>query len=412
METKFKAGDRVRVAEKKKYIGNHGDRPGDGVVVKIKATQPAILVQFKGWCGGHDNSHNNDGFVSAAKDCWWLRPDELEAASAAPAQFKKGDRVRVVRLWSPNGYKVGDTGVIDEMHEREGKQLGAWVTWDKGCGPSDKDRSYLSIRAGEIELAPAPTLKPGDRVEYTGAYNHMDDHMIGIRGSVVVLEAHNNVRVKWDKEGPFCTGVFPGNLKLIEPKRELKEGDRVKVIDVGGGRQQSGTLGMLGTVVSKDSMYPDVKLDDGRCLAYRADRLELAPVEPAAPTFKVGDRVRVVRKIDSHANGWDNGWVASMDAAIGKTATIMRDFGPMGLSLKMDERNDGGAYSYPAEALELVTKSKADELVEALTAAKVKVHAAQEREARAERELDAARKELLGAEMAARAAQEAIYQAA
>jgi hypothetical protein len=264
-----------------------------------------------------------------------IRP--LDERRKVETKFKVGDRVRVVRLWEPHGYKIGDIGIIDEIHENTGggKQLGAHVTWGDG-----RNRSYLSILHGEIELAPAPLFKPGDRVEYTGAYNNMDDHMIGMVGSVVALEDPNNVRVKWDKKGTFCTGILPGNLKLIETKREFKKGDRVRYI--GGSDGMKYRIGQLATVTGRNWRGPIIEYDGGGENWTFDEYLELVD-----------------------------------DAEITKPA-----------------------------------KSKTDELFEALTAAKAKVQAAREREDCAEKELSDARKELFDAEMAARAAQEAIFQAA
>ena len=38
--------------------------------------------------------------------------------------------------------------------------------------------------------------------------------------------------------------------------------------------------------------------------------------------FKVGDKVRCIRKAHDCENGWVNGWVEEMDAAVGKIGVI------------------------------------------------------------------------------------------
>ena len=68
--------------------------------------------------------------------------------------------------------------------------------------------------------------------------------------------------------------------------------------------------------------------------------------------FKVGDKVKVVRKVVS-----DNcGWVLEMDESIGKEFTIVRitDYG----NYELDE----AFWSFPPESLELVTPITIDEI--------------------------------------------------
>lgn len=59
-------------------------------------------------------------------------------------------------------------------------------------------------------------------------------------------------------------------------------------------------------------------------------------------------KVRVVRKAESGELGWDNSWVHEMDASIGNTYTVMRDFGRRGISLS------ASGYSFPPFVLEIV----------------------------------------------------------
>jgi len=74
---------------------------------------------------------------------------------------------------------------------------------------------------------------------------------------------------------------------------------------------------------------------------------------PKVVGFKVGDKVRVVRKVEGYANGWNNTWASSMDSYVndGEVYEVWKDLGATGLRL------NGSIYSWPPEALELVTEA-------------------------------------------------------
>ena len=64
--------------------------------------------------------------------------------------------------------------------------------------------------------------------------------------------------------------------------------------------------------------------------------------------FKVGDKVRVVKKVEQE-NGWRNSWVDDMDELLGKTFTINM----------IDESGiffEDSHYEFPPSSLELVTE--------------------------------------------------------
>ena len=65
--------------------------------------------------------------------------------------------------------------------------------------------------------------------------------------------------------------------------------------------------------------------------------------------FKAGDKVKVVRKIESFTNDWCDGWVGAMDGCIGQVYTISR--------IADGNRHylSGSGYNFPKEALEYAT---------------------------------------------------------
>lgn len=70
------------------------------------------------------------------------------------------------------------------------------------------------------------------------------------------------------------------------------------------------------------------------------------------PEFKVGDRVRVIERVDKE-DGWINSWTPSMDIAIGKEFFILEIKSTRGIRLGRGE-GDMGAWLYPPSCLELV----------------------------------------------------------
>lgn len=58
------------------------------------------------------------------------------------------------------------------------------------------------------------------------------------------------------------------------------------------------------------------------------------------PQYAAGTLVRVNDKLSSRSSGWDNGWVASMDRAVGHVYEIYyRSSGTQGYSLRLQEDN-------------------------------------------------------------------------
>lgn len=76
--------------------------------------------------------------------------------------------------------------------------------------------------------------------------------------------------------------------------------------------------------------------------------------------FKVGDKVRVIRKARSFENNWNNSWNGTMDKAINEIGIITRDVGMQGLSIKFGVDSDiyntdcNQEYQFPYFVLEKV----------------------------------------------------------
>ena len=68
--------------------------------------------------------------------------------------------------------------------------------------------------------------------------------------------------------------------------------------------------------------------------------------------FKIGDRVKIARVIVSTAL-WDDGWVESMDHTVGLTGTV-NTLVTGGAVVYLDNKDFGGYWSYPIEALERI----------------------------------------------------------
>ena len=72
--------------------------------------------------------------------------------------------------------------------------------------------------------------------------------------------------------------------------------------------------------------------------------------------FEQGDKVKVLRKAASHENGWENSWESEMDAAVGKTGTVVSgESYNVGLRHNVNVKVPGvDQFGYPSFVLELV----------------------------------------------------------
>lgn len=127
---------------------------------------------------------------------------------------------------------------------------------------------------------------------------------------------------------------------------EFKKGDRVRAVNANPADEREGIkVGSLGTVVKCAegvSVYY-VKFDgieaasglgnsgDNGSWAMYDHQLEPAPIQ-----FKVGDRVRIIRKATDYESGWRLPWVDRMDDLVGKNGTVVREDGARGVIVKVD----------------------------------------------------------------------------
>lgn len=70
-----------------------------------------------------------------------------------------------------------------------------------------------------------------------------------------------------------------------------------------------------------------------------------------ADEFKVGDKVRILRKAESREDGWENSWVSPMNAAIGQIGIVVS---LSRLRYDVSVMVQGRTFGYPSFVLELV----------------------------------------------------------
>jgi len=75
--------------------------------------------------------------------------------------------------------------------------------------------------------------------------------------------------------------------------------------------------------------------------------------------FKIGDRVRVLRKAKSNERGWQNSWIdGSMDRAVGRIGVITDIDPALRYDVTVRVQGIGMAWGYPAFVLKLAPKKK------------------------------------------------------
>lgn len=71
--------------------------------------------------------------------------------------------------------------------------------------------------------------------------------------------------------------------------------------------------------------------------------------------LKVGDKVKILRKVADYEDGWDNDWIPRMSECVGGTGVIRGIYGALGVGVKTDSY---GAYVFPYFVLEKVEEKK------------------------------------------------------
>lgn len=156
-----------------------------------------------------------------------------------------------------------------------------------------------------------------------------------------------------------CAGAFreyatgPTWIYFMPEKKksapEFKVGDKVRIVKEweGWGSYSKPTVGKTGIIRTIGSTSYGVYIpSDGYWWMYSPDALEL--VEEAeekksyeerqeewieANGIEIGDKVRVLRKAESHEDGWDNVWADSMSQSIGETLVVDSINGDRGIAL-------------------------------------------------------------------------------
>jgi len=75
------------------------------------------------------------------------------------------------------------------------------------------------------------------------------------------------------------------------------------------------------------------------------------------PTFKVGDRVRILRTARTHERGWRNSWVDSMDDTIGKIGMVVAG-GLGGIDVEVKVPGQHCSWGYPSFVLKRAQQKK------------------------------------------------------
>lgn len=176
MGNEFKVGDRVKVV-----LGQR-DRPElKGMTGKIVADGGDGLfgVEFADWNRGHAAGRGD-----SAKSRWWLYPGDLDLVPA-PKKFKVGDLVKV----REGGESPQMAGMVGKVVNRSASTR--WTVefdgWDGGHTGGQHNGSHSSwyFDQHELELAPAPNLKVGDRARVKKLDADSDIPEFGIISDIV-----------------------------------------------------------------------------------------------------------------------------------------------------------------------------------------------------------------------------------
>lgn len=62
--------------------------------------------------------------------------------------------------------------------------------------------------------------------------------------------------------------------------------------------------------------------------------------------LKVGDKVKILRKVVSFEDGWDNYWSEGADTWVGKTGVIIGDSKVVGLKVFLEEEDEWWCFPY------------------------------------------------------------------
>lgn len=338
VESAFKVGDKVEVVDSS--IFRHGTKVGDvGYVTYAHGSRLEI-----------DLHHQTDGVINQI--CGVERV-KLASAEAAPVPaFKVGDRILVKGSVGVSGVVVhvdGDGYLVIKRDDGDG--------WPSRFYDVDGAGWFVSQSNAELfapEPAAAPTFKVGDRVK---VIDGRGGRSFGELLTIASIDGTDGL-CSFEEGYP---GLFTYRLKRVadEPTAvaaaeapTFKPGDRVKLVDHPYVLDQDQQTGVI-SCASLDGRRGDfrVAIDNyGHTLGFYSRELQLLADElKPSVTFKVGDTVRVARKVTSE-EGWENGWVSEMDGYVDNGASY-----EVAAVDKYGTRLEGIWYGFPPGSLELVT---------------------------------------------------------
>lgn len=336
----FKTGDKVRAIK-----SFEGRRPsGIGTIARFWGSDALFEVKFPDGSWNYKTENADEYLVHETSDSYVFKVGDYvehteDGTKGVVIDPPKGNTVRIivergtVHYWNTDMLKHVDHPVHDGKFQFGERVVRA--RRDNGAAARVGQEATV-IQAGSI------------RVVYPGS-QHFN-------------ESRGRYGEGWDYVNVDCV---PIDSKHEETKHMFKPGDRVVRINCSnGGCAQVGQEADVVYYDSSKSMvyvtYPGFSNDKHGGEGWVAYNTKLIATSSGNttehtttskehnPTFKPGDRVRVMRKAKSFENGWKNSWVSSMNDAVGKEFEVVRT-------------STGGVYfktrseGFPPFVLELVT---------------------------------------------------------
>jgi hypothetical protein len=173
------------------------------------------------------------------------------------------------------------------------------------------------------------------------------------------FETHLQRQREWSERtfGPdpraagICDHIRKELLEVEAKPTDLSEWIDVVILGLDGAWRAGHTPAeIIAALVAKQDKNESREWPDWRT-APTDKAIEHDRSKDAAPVFKVGDRVRIARKV---LGGTDEDlWVSGMDRTIGQIGTIAA-MTPMGGSARVGLPDDPGGWYYPLEALDIL----------------------------------------------------------
>lgn len=262
-------------------------------------------------------------------------------------------RVKIVKCKSPDFWYVNMIGQEFKVTQ---------CKFDSEDYTIIDDFMERSISKSDCEVVKEETyVKVGDIVECIDGWSSSSTLVVGKRYEVSELGLINTFILK-DTKGSWVVPLEKYNtFKLVKEEHKFKIGDTVRVRGKIGDYEKSvdwvnamnttiGLIGEIEAITSEGSIR--VRFDSiNDCRYYCPESLELFKKEYQ---FKVGDTVRVIKKIETFRR-WV--WWLGMDDTLGKTYKIY-EIEESDIAILETE---SGSWRYSFESLELVEEYKEKE---------------------------------------------------